>query len=187
VASDINKGPVEKAKSNVALENLQSRIECRLGGGFSTIRPYEVQTAVIAGMGGNLISDIIKEDIEVFKSLGSCILQPVQNPEVLREYIYGCGFEILGEELCMEDNKFYEIIKIRYNNKPSYVEPIYFEISKNLIGNKHPLISEYISYKLKKYCKVYINLTGNTDNAKQRRTELKGKIMRLEELLKQCH
>jgi tRNA (adenine22-N1)-methyltransferase len=187
VASDINKGPVGKAEGNVALENLQSRIECRLGGGLSTIKPYEVQTAIIAGMGGNLIRDIIKEDIEVFKSLNNCILQPVQNPEVLREYIYKCGFEILWEELCVEDNKFYEIIKIRYNNKPSAVEPIYFEISKNLIDNKHPLISKYISYKLKKYCKVYSNLTENTDNAKQRRNELKGKMAKLEELLKQCH
>jgi tRNA (adenine22-N1)-methyltransferase len=187
VASDINKGPVEKAKTNVALENLHPSIECRLGGGFSTIKPYEVQTAVIAGMGGNLIRDIIKEDIEVFKSLHSCILQPVQNPEVLREYIYECGFEILEEELCVEDNKFYEIIKIRYDNKPLAVDPIYFEVSKRLIDNKHPLISEYISYKLEKCSKVYNNLTENTENAKQRRNELGDKMMKLEELLIQCH
>ena len=187
VASDINKGPVEKANTNVTLENLQSEIECRLGGGFSTIKPYEVQTAVIAGMGGNLIRDIIRADIEVFKTLNSCILQPVQNPEVLRKYIYESGFEILGEELCAVDNKFYEIIKIRYDNKPLDVDPIYFEISKRLIDNKHPLIREYISYKIEKCCRVYSSLTENTENAKHRKCELKGKMDKLGELLKQCH
>jgi tRNA (adenine22-N1)-methyltransferase len=186
VASDINRGPVEKAKKNVSLENLHNKIECRLGGGLSTVKPYEVQTAVIAGMGGNLIRDIMEDDLDVFKTLKSCILQPVQNPEVLREYIYTRGYDILQEELCIEDNKFYEIIKIRYNNKPVDVDPIYYEVSKELIDNWHPIIKEYISYKLDKYSKVFSNLTENTENANKRRTELAIKIDKLKGLLEQC-
>ncbi len=187
VASDINKGPVEKAKKNVHSEKLQDKIECRLGGGLSTIKPYEVQTVVIAGMGGNLIRDIIEEGLEVFKTLKSCILQPVQNPEILREYIYSHGFEILQEELCIEDDKFYEIIKIRYNNKPTAINPIYYEISKKLIEDSHPLMKQYISSKIEKYYKIYNNLTENTENANNRKSGLKIKIDKLKELLEQCH
>jgi tRNA (adenine22-N1)-methyltransferase len=187
VASDINKGPVEKAFKNVALENLQDKIECRLGGGFSTIQPGEVQWAVIAGMGGNLIRDIIEEGFEVFKTLESCILQPVQNPEILREYIYNQGYEVIDEELCMEENKFYEIIKISYNNKPMVLDPIYYEISKRLIDKKHPLVKQYISYKLEKYYKVYNNLTEVSENAILRRNEIEIKIKKLKELLILCH
>lgn len=187
VASDINKGPVEKAKKNVELENLQRKIDCRLGGGFSTIAPKEVQAAVIAGMGGNLIRDIIEDGMEVFKNLDSCILQPVQNPEVLRAYIYERGFEILEEELCFEEGKYYEIIKVRYGNKFLTVDPMYYEIGKRLIEDKHPMILEYISYKLDKYCKIYGNLNENTENAKERKNELKIKIDKLKELRGRCH
>ncbi|MCM0648810.1 class I SAM-dependent methyltransferase [Clostridium swellfunianum] len=187
VASDINKGPVEKAKKNVKLENLHKKIDCRLGGGFSTIAPKEVQAAVIAGMGGNLIRDIIEEGMEVFKNLESCILQPVQNPEVLRAYIYERGFEILEEELCFEEGKYYEIIKVRYGNKFLTVDSMYYEIGKRLIEDKHPMISEYISYKLDKYCNIYGNLNEDTENAKERKNELKIKIDKLKELRGQCH
>ena len=74
IASDINRGPVKKAKLNVSLEGLEKKIDCRLGPGFSTIKPFEVQCAIIAGMGGNLIRDIIMEGMEVFKSLRYAVL-----------------------------------------------------------------------------------------------------------------
>jgi tRNA (adenine22-N1)-methyltransferase len=187
IASDINKGPVEKAKKNIQNENLEQKIQCRLGGGFSTIAPHEVQIAVIAGMGGNLIRDIIEEDLDVFKTLDSCIVQPVQNPEVIREYIYRKGYKILEEELCIEDNKFYEIIKIKFDDNPISIDPIYYEIGQKLVDKKHPLIKEYIEYKLNKYSKVYSNLLESTENVKARKLEIENKINKLKELLKSCH
>lgn len=185
IATDINKGPIEKAKINIYSENLSDRIECRIGGGFSTIKPGEVQCSIIAGMGGNLIRDIIKEGMEVFKSIDYCILQPVQNPEVLREYIYRCGYEILDEELCIEDNKFYEIMKIKFDRKPVYLDPIYYEISKVLIDKRHPLVEEYISYKLEKYYKIREYIVEDTANSQRKKAEITKKIVSLEELLKQ--
>jgi tRNA (adenine22-N1)-methyltransferase len=187
IASDINRGPVEKALKNIRVETLQDRIECRLGGGFSTIKPGEIQTAVIAGMGGNLIRDIIEADLEVFKKLDSCILQPVQNPEVLREYIYNMGYNIIDEELCTEEKKFYEIIKIKYDSQVNPVDPIYYEISEKLIEKKHPLLPVYINKKLNKYYKIYDSLTENTENTRIRRSELESKINSLKGILESCH
>lgn len=81
------------------------------------LKPNEVDSVVIAGMGGNLIRDIIEERLDVFKSLKYAVLQPVQNPEVLREYLYKRGFNILGEQLCIDESKYYEIIKVCYASK----------------------------------------------------------------------
>jgi tRNA (adenine22-N1)-methyltransferase len=187
IASDINKGPVEKAKINVALEGLQNKIECRLGGGLSTIEPGEVDCAVIAGMGGNLIRDIIEERKDVFKSLEYLILQPVQNPEILREYIIQSGYQILDEELCIDENKFYEIIKIKYDHKPMLVDPIFYEIGNKLIDKEHPLVREYINYKLEKYYKILNLISENTLNSQQRKFEVSVKIQKLKELLLLCH
>ncbi|PRR77226.1 tRNA (adenine(22)-N(1))-methyltransferase [Clostridium liquoris] len=183
IASDINKGPIEKAKKNIELEGLEKYIECRIGGGLTTIKPNEANSAIIAGMGGNLIRDIIEESKEVFKSLDYIIAQPVQNPEILREYIYTEGYEILQENLCIDENKYYEIMKIRYNNKIQMVDSIFYEISKYMLENKHPLIEGLIIRKIDKYEKICHSINEDTELANNRKREVKDKIYRLKELL----
>lgn len=185
VASDINKGPVEKAKKNVKSYNLSNKISCRLGAGLTTVRPKEVEAAIIAGMGGNLIRDIIEDSLEVFKHLNYAVLQPVQNPEVLREYIYKSGFTILDETIVKDDEKYYEVIKVKYDNNKQNIEPIFYEISKTLFIKKDPVFKEYIEFKLNKYTRVYENIKDETELAQRRKLELEGIIIKLKEFL-QC-
>jgi tRNA (adenine22-N1)-methyltransferase len=185
IASDINKGPVEKANKNVKDYDLGNKISCRLGGGLTTVKPKEVEAAIIAGMGGNLIRDIIEESKEVFKNLSYVVLQPVQNPEVLREYIYKSGYTIIDELIVKDEDKYYEIIKVKYDNNKREVEPIYYEISEVLLNKKEPLFREYIEFKLHKYVKVCGNLKGETELARKRKEELKITIEKLKEFL-QC-
>lgn len=184
IASDINKGPVEKVKFNVGIEDLQDKVDCRLGGGLSTLKKGEAQGIVIAGMGGNLIRDIIEEKIDIFKNAEFAILQPVQNPEVLREYIYAKGYKIIDEELCIDENKFYEIIKIKYDNNIQAVDTIFYEVGEKLLSKNHPLVKDYIEYKIERCEKIFNNIKDNTDLAQKRKVELREKIKRLEELLK---
>ncbi len=184
IASDINKGPVERAINNINNYDLQDKIICRLGGGLTTIYPREVEAAVIAGMGGNLIRDIIEDSKEVFKALKYVVVQPVQNPEVLREYIYKSGYIILDEEIIKDEDKYYEIIKVKYGNAKKQEDPIYYEVSKVLLAKKNPLFKEYLEYKLDKYIGVYEKLTDETEGAKKRKEELQDKIEKLKEFLK---
>lgn len=184
IASDINKGPVEKARFNIKLENMQDKILCRLGGGLTTIQPGEVQGIVIAGMGGNLIRDIIEEGIDKFKKSEFAVLQPVQNPEVLREYIYKKGYKIIDEELCIDDNKLYEIIKVTYDTKIENIDSIYYEVGKALIEKKHPLVKQYINIKIDRYIKILNNIKEESESSNKRKVEVKNKIIKLEELLR---
>ena len=105
IASDINKGPIEKASTNIRFEGLSEKIKCLLGGGLKPLKVGEVNGVIIAGMGGNLIRDIILEDIEKVKLYDFLILQPAQNPEVLREFLYNNNFEILNEDLILDDGR----------------------------------------------------------------------------------
>lgn len=184
IASDINSGPVEKAKRNVRENKLSPKIICRQGSGLSTVKEGEVQVAIIAGMGGNLIRDILEDDLLVVKKLDYVILQPVQNAEVLRAYLYITGYDILCEDICVDDGKFYEIIKAKYNTVPLVVDRIYYEISKTLLDEKHPVMQQFIGFKLKKYLKVYNTLNENTIAAKNRKEQLYPVIKRLKEFIK---
>jgi len=184
IASDINRGPVEKAKNNVLSNGVSTQINCRLGSGLATVIKGEVQVAIIAGMGGNLIRDILEADIEVVKELKYMILQPVQNAEVLREYLYNTGYDILDEEICIDDGKFYEIIKVKYNTKPVALDGIYYEISKILLDKKHLVMQRFIEYKLQKYSTIYEALNEDTLSSKNRKEQLHHVISRLKEFLK---
>lgn len=184
IASDINKGPVKKANINITSEDLQEQIDCRMGSGLNTVKVGEAQGVIIAGMGGNLIRDIIEEGLEVFKKCEFVILQPVQNPEVLREYIYKKGYHIIDEELCIDENKFYEIIKIKYDNKVEKVDSIFYEVGKSLIDKKHHLVAKFIKFKILTYNKILGNIKDDTKLARDRKVDVKVKIQKLEELLK---
>jgi tRNA (adenine22-N1)-methyltransferase len=187
IASDINEGPLKKALINIKAEGLNDKIECRLGGGFKTIMPFDINAAIIAGMGGNLIRDIINNDTEVFKSLEYCVAQPVQNPEVLRQYIYNMGYTIIDEELAFEDNKFYEIIKLRFSNNIEPIEPIFYEVGKRLFDKRHYLLVDFINYKIDKYNSINNKLIDNRINTQGKKTEIINKIHELKGLLKLCH
>lgn len=184
IAADINKGPLDRAKNNINSHNLQNKIQCRLGPGLTKVYPTEVNAAIIAGMGGHLIKDILEESKEVFKSLDFLVLQPVQNPEALREHIYIMGYKILKESLIFEDNRFYQIIKIKYDENPKSVDPIYYEIGEYLINTKHPLIKKFLYNYIDKYKKILQYIREDTESANSRKIAIKEKIIKLEGLVK---
>ncbi|MFW2491409.1 tRNA (adenine(22)-N(1))-methyltransferase [Clostridium chromiireducens] len=185
IASDINKDPLKKAQINAALDGVSDKIDLRLGGGLAPLKNREAEAVIIAGMGGNLIRDILEADFNKVKNLKYLILQPAQNPEVLREYLYSSDYEILDEDLCLDEGKYYELFKVRHKSG-DYIklESIFYEISPTMLSKKVPLLKSYIESKIDKNKKVINFIVDDTDHAKERKNELKKKNERLESLLK---
>jgi len=185
IASDINKEPLKKAKINASLDGVLDKVDLRLGGGLSPLKNEEAEAVIIAGMGGNLIRDILENDLNKVKNLDYLILQPAQNPEVLREYLYNNNYEILEEDICLDDNKYYEIFKVKYKTG-DYIslEDIFYEISPTMLSKKLPLLKSYIESKIEKNKKVMDFIKDNTQHAIVRKKELKEKNNKLEKLLK---
>lgn len=112
VAADVNRGPLMRALGHIRANGLQERIETRLSDGFSAIRPGEIQSAVLAGMGGGLIIRILKDGEQVVKSLKECILQPQSEIEKVRAFLLEEGFSFLEENMVMEEGKYYPMMKV---------------------------------------------------------------------------
>ncbi|SHI36967.1 tRNA (adenine22-N1)-methyltransferase [Clostridium cavendishii DSM 21758] len=186
IASDINKGPIEKAKLNIAFEGLNKKIECRLGGGLSTVKKGEVNAVIIAGMGGNLTRDILLQDIEKVKLYDFLILQPAQNPEVLRKFLYNSNFDIVDEDLILEDNKYYELFKVKYNKDAlgiNFEDKIDYEISPILREKNHQLINSYINSKIEKYENILKYIKEDSESANIRKQALINNIEKLKEMI----
>lgn len=179
IASDINKDPLDKARLNALLEGMGDELEFRLGGGLEPLKDGEVQAVIIAGMGGKLIRDILEKDIAKVDNLDYLILQPAQNPEGLREYLYTNDYEIISEDLCKDDGKYYELFKVkRKKDENTELDSIYYEISPKLLMSKHPLMKEYLESKLQNYNKILIAVSEevNSDLANIKKVEIEEKI-----------
>ena len=186
IASDINKGPVNKARLNVSLEGMGPKVQCRLGSGLKTVKRNEVQGAVIAGMGGNLIRDIICDSYEIFKSLDFAILQPTQNPEVLREFLFKKEISILEEKICLDEGIYYEIIKVSpkvKGNSKDVLDPIHFEVSPYILEGGDPLVLEYINSKIEKYTSILEKIKDDTEGALKRKKHIEEKLQKLKEMV----
>ena len=59
VASDINEGPICRARENIAAAGLSDKISTLLCNGLSGVEKYHPSDIFILGMGGDLISQII--------------------------------------------------------------------------------------------------------------------------------
>ena len=186
IASDINKGPIEKAKVNVAFEGVSNKIKCLLGPGLNPLKVGEVNGVILAGMGGNLTRDILLADMEKVKRYDFIILQPAQNPEVLREFLYKNDYEIIDEDLIKDEGRFYELFKVKYNEnseKLVFEDGLYYEVSPLLREKNHPLFKEFIEEKINRCETILSFIKEDTEAAKKRKSDLEEKINKLRGML----
>lgn len=107
IATDANSGPLLCAKRNI--EKFSLDIELRLGNGLTPLTAGEAEEIIIAGMGGELISTIMKESPSVAAS-ARLLLQPMNSQKELREFLLANGFKIISEDLAKEGRKLYNLI-----------------------------------------------------------------------------
>jgi len=107
IGSDINSGPLEKAKENLKKYHLIRKIELRLGDGLSTISD-DINTVVISGMGGQTIINIL-QDIKKYPNIKKLIISPNNDFELTRIEISKLGFCLKKETMVLESGKYYLI------------------------------------------------------------------------------
>lgn len=185
IASDINEGPLEKAKENSVYLGCFDKVDFRLGGGFQVIKEGECDAAVISGMGGHLIKDIIIEDEAKFKALKKAVLQPVQNPEALRKYLYDSSYYIEDEDLVYDEGKYYQIIVVDLTKTCNYndVPEINYEISPMLLSKGGAVLKDYLNYNINEAQNICNSIKEDTRNAIERKEQLKARIAKLKEML----
>ena len=111
IAMDINAGPIERAKENVALYGLTDKIAVRRSDGVKELRADEADTLLITGMGGLLMKKILSDKPEVTVASKELVLQPQSEVEELRRFLHSIGFVITAEQMRKEDGKFYVMFR----------------------------------------------------------------------------
>lgn len=173
VASDVNAGPLESARKNIYHWNCQDKIVLRLGDGLKVIDKGECDCVVIAGIGGYLIRDIIDVSYQVAASLKQMVLQPMNRHEVLREYLYENGFDIVDERLARDNEKYYMILSVVHTGfNKAIPDKINLYIGEKLIDNRDPLLPDYLNKQIKTCCKILDRIGSSEGNEAAREKHL---------------
>ena len=120
IAGDVNKGPLATAARYIASRNLDKLVECRLGDGLRVTEKGELKGAVICGMGGFLMRDIVAGGPE---ALDFYVLQPQNGQAELRQYMVDKGYRIVKDIVMTDMGKMYQaFLAIRQDCLADYVK-----------------------------------------------------------------
>lgn len=188
IASDNKRKPLEKAMRNAQEVGVAESLDFRLGSGLETLMVGEADGAVIAGMGGSLVKDLLENAMNIVKSLDFILLQPAQNPEILRAYLYENDYEILDEELLKDDRRYYEYLLVRYSPQKNTSRK---KISDYFIGDvlfekHHPLLEEFIGDKITEMELILEKMDLSSENARSKKELIDDKINELRRLKNDC-
>lgn len=144
IACDLRKDPLENARRNAKLFGVDGEMELRLSDGLEKILPDEVDTVVMAGMGGDLIQKILSQCPWRKREGLQFILQPQSAGNVLRRWLCEDGFEIRREEPVQDGHFLYTVMDIR-QGEPAPLTPGTEYASPALLASGIPLVGNYLA------------------------------------------
>ena len=145
VGTDLRPGPLKRAQEALKMAGYEDRTQFFLTDGMKNV-PIMAQTWVIAGMGAQLITRIIKDSIIEAQATEQLVLCPHHQPEQLRLKLAKLGFSLKQEELLYEDH-YYWVLVYQYTGDitmPSIREQ-YFG------GLNNPIVKDYARHLYQQY------------------------------------
>lgn len=161
VAADIGAGPLDRARITAEKYGLTDRMELRLGDGLGVLKPGEADVIVIAGMGGDNISEILAA-APWSREGPVLLLQPMSKAEVLRRWLPENGWRVEAERLAQERGVLYPILTVRGGEMPRADEASAWA---GFLLDNDPLYGVYLEEKLLRLRRTAAGLARARDPA----------------------
>lgn len=173
LAMDVKKGPLEIAKCNINEAGYSDKIDTRLSNGLEKANVGEVDCAVIAGMGGGLIVEILKAAVDHTDNGIALVLGPQSEPEKLRKYLQDIGYEIEQENMIYEEGKYYPIIRaLPCKKDPVNMSEIELLFGPCLLG-KNEILYKFLLEEQRKNKEIHERLESvHTEKSQNRISDL---------------
>lgn len=177
-------GPLRAARQAVAEAGLEAVCDVRAGDGFGPIAPGEVDTAVIAGMGGQTIAGVLDAaPAGVLNGVSRLILQPMNRAAAVRAWLYGHGWHVVDEGLVEESGRLYELI-VAERGAADMPDEVLLEVGPVLWEKKHPLLRRHLAGLAENYAKMLEGIKrSRTIEAQAARVRISVKLERLKEMI----
>lgn len=174
IAMDVRTGPLGKAKENIKANGLEDVIETRLSDGLMAVKPGEIDTVVISGMGGALIQKILSDGKDTLQNITCLVLQPQTEKAQLRRYLHTIGMRIRKEVMLIDEGKYYNIVVAVPGEETPYKEEQY-EFGKLLLEENDPILKQFLVHEQGKFTQILDNLQKYREKNEDRIKELEQK------------
>lgn len=118
IATDISLPSAKKGEKNVAENGLSDKIKTYCANGTLGVPLDGIGDIIIAGMGGELIAEIIFADERLKSPDLHFVLQPMTKQEELRVLLSENGYEIEKESCVSDGERIYFIMSVYYTGVP---------------------------------------------------------------------
>ena len=115
IATDISAPSLQKAQELAFDNGVSHLMETRLGDGLSPIKSNEADTVVIAGLGGDVMAEILSSARLYGKEFDHFVLSPNTHPEKVRRELAHSNHTIVTDNLTECAGKYYTIISTQLN------------------------------------------------------------------------
>ena len=182
LACDVNEGPIQSARANIRGAGLENQIATLRTDGLHGVEAYAPDDVMIFGMGGELIVRILSEAEWIKGRKVGLILQPMSRAAVLRRWLTGNGFCILGETLTFED-KYYQTIHARWQGDAEAYTEEECLLGRWNIETRPPLFRGFLEHEIGVRERIVAAKQNSLQtNAEKELAELQFLRKRLEEL-----
>ncbi len=140
VAADLRKSPLENAAETLRIYGVEDKVSLRLSDGLDSVSDDEYDDVVLAGMGGTLISEILRRNSDIKDKSKRIIVQPNSHSEDVRKFFCENGFRILTENACVDDRRDYLAFCAEYTDENKNKNSLYYYLGCHPIdGNEASL------------------------------------------------
>lgn len=183
IASDVNKGPLDRAAAHIRERGLTEKILPVLADGIPAgVRGmisdhfYEGGTTpratlITSGMGGLLMRDICGKAGEDFRSFEEYVASPQRDADIFRRFLRESGLRITREKMIEEDGKYYPVIcAVRGGTAdwPGAFLPAADLYGPVLLAEKDPVLRKYLLREERMLTEIEARLGGGGGPAKRR-------------------
>jgi len=143
IASDISAGSLEAARRSANKYGVADKITFVVAAGLDGVHKTDVDTVVVAGLGGETIAGILAKAGWTREQAVNIVLQPQTKVGELCAWLREGGYTIHDAALSLDGGKYYVIICIAGGKSDSILEPE-IELLARLMHKRDPLFPEYL-------------------------------------------
>ncbi len=146
-ATEYHSAPFLRLQQKIDQENVDNIIVLQ-GDGFNPLPKQTIDLAIVAGMGGKIISDMIAR----FPNIATLILAPQNNSAIVRSALKKYNYQIIKEIILKEKGLYYNIIKAIKSNTTNIIYRK--DILIGPVFEKNLIVKEFLEEKLNRLNRI---------------------------------
>ncbi|USS87395.1 tRNA (adenine(22)-N(1))-methyltransferase TrmK [Fructilactobacillus hinvesii] len=184
IAGEVRLGPLQNAQKEITKLGLATVMQARLGDGLAVLNPTDqVDVIVMAGMGGELISDILTAGQAKLANHPVLVLQPNVDENTVRRWLVAHQYQISAECIVEDSGHFYEMMRAEFSPTPVRLSETEINFGPQLLAQKDAIFQKKWRDRLQKSQLILSNLENSASQPQDKIAAMQRRVTAIQEVL----